>query len=227
MDEQRKLFYGALFNAGELVFDVGANMGNRSKVFRKLGARVVAFEPQDYCADFLEAAFAGDRNFNLARLALSESAGEMILHTGEAHTLSSLDNEWIERMKDGGRFAHHHWDKGKKVPVITLDQAIKRFGLPTFIKIDVEGHELSVIRGLSQPVQVLSLEFASEYLDKSHECLDHLESLGNYRYRISLAETMQFNDNRWSDKQTILRHLDTARDKDPMVWGDIYARLEE
>lgn len=45
-DDLKMAFYGQLIRPGNLVFDVGANMGNRSKIFLRLGAKVVAFEPQ-------------------------------------------------------------------------------------------------------------------------------------------------------------------------------------
>ena len=39
-------FYSELIKKDDLCFDIGANYGNRSEVFIKLGAKVVAFEPQ-------------------------------------------------------------------------------------------------------------------------------------------------------------------------------------
>ena len=38
-------FYAGIIKKGDLVFDVGANYGNRAKVFHKIGAKVIAFEP--------------------------------------------------------------------------------------------------------------------------------------------------------------------------------------
>src|ERR1051325_7606598 len=69
-DERRFNFYKQLINPGDLVFDVGANLGNRTKAFLKLGAHVVAFEPQRMCADFLEAMLKNDRHFKLVKKAL-------------------------------------------------------------------------------------------------------------------------------------------------------------
>lgn len=222
-DRLRFDFYKSLVGASDLVFDAGANMGNRSKIFRAIGATVVAFEPQSHCANFLAAAFSGDAGFTLEQAALSDSEGELTMHLSDAHVLSTLDTEWMERMNQGGRFANQ-WDKTEIVRVTTLDKAIEKHGIPAFIKIDVEGHEYSVLRGLSHPVKLLSLEFASESLDRIFQCVDHMDSLGKYEYRLSLGESMLFDAGPWASGDAIKAQLDAARNRDPLVWGDIYAR---
>jgi FkbM family methyltransferase len=223
-DRERLTFYGKMIAPGDLVFDIGANMGNRSKIFRELGARVVAFEPQSWCAGFLAAAFAGDSDFTLDRSALSDSEGVQTMYIGEAHTLSTLDTDWISRMEHGGRFATHRWSGHEQVPVTTLDHAIRKYGLPAFLKIDVEGHEYSVLRGLHQPVPALSLEFASESLDNIQRCIDHLESLASCEYRLSLGESMQLEGEDWLDAAQIRAELATTCARDPLAWGDVYSR---
>jgi FkbM family methyltransferase len=222
-DDVRLDFYRTFIGASDLVFDAGANMGNRSKIFRAIGARVVAFEPQSHCARFLQAAFAGDVGFTLLQAALSDSEGELTLHLSDVHTLSTLDDEWMARMNRGGRFPHQ-WDKTEIVQVTTLDRAIAQHGLPAFIKIDVEGHEFSVIRGLSHPVKHLSLEFASESLDRIGQCIDHLSTLANYEFALSLGETMRLEGSAWHDADAIKAVLKEEQRKDALVWGDIYAR---
>lgn len=222
-DAQRFAFYQSLINPTDLVFDVGANMGNRSKIFRSIGARVVAFEPQSHCARFLAAAFSGDPGFTLIQAALSNTEGESVMHLSEAHVLSTLDTEWMDRMNNGGRFANQ-WDKTEQVRLTTLDKSIERFGQPAFIKIDVEGHEFNVVKGLSHPVQLLSMEFASESLDSINQCVDHLDTLAKYEYRLSFGESMQFDGPAWSDGTEIKARLERSKEQDPLVWGDIYAR---
>lgn len=222
-DDRRLKFYKSLINPSDLVFDVGANMGNRSKIFRAIGARVVAFEPQSYCAKFLAAAFSGDPSFTLVQAALSNEEGELTMHLSRAHVLSTLDTEWMDRMNQGGRFANQ-WDRTEQVRVTTLDKSIEKFGMPAFIKIDVEGHEYNVVRGLSQPVKLLSLEFASESLDSIFKCIDQLDSLAPYEFRLSMGESMHFQGSSWSGASLIKRMLEEARERDPLVWGDIYAR---
>jgi len=222
-DERRLMFYKSLISPLDLVFDVGANMGNRSKIFRAIGARVIAFEPQTYCATFLSAVFSGDDGFKLVQAALSDTEGEATMHLSDAHTLSTLDTDWMNRMNQGGRFANQ-WDKTEVVRVTTLDKSIEKFGIPAFIKIDVEGHEFNVVKGLSQPIKLLSMEFASESLHSIHKCIDHLDTLAAYEYRLSFGESMKFEGSSWSSGSEVKTALEKARERDPLVWGDIYAR---
>ena len=123
-DELRRQFYGQFVGPGDLVFDVGANVGNRTKVFLKLGCRVVAFEPQASCVGTLRKLYARNGSFTLVEEALGSRPG---------------------------RFRRHDWTQTQPVTVTTLDQAVSCHGLPRFIKIDVEGFELEALAGLSTP----------------------------------------------------------------------------
>jgi FkbM family methyltransferase len=223
-DAQRIEFYKTLVRPSDLVFDVGANMGNRSKIFRAIGAKVIAFEPQSYCARFLTVAFSGDPDFILVQSALSDAEGEQTMHLSNAHVLSTLDTQWLNRISHGGRFSDQKWDRTEVVQVTTLDKSIQNFGVPDFIKIDVEGHEFNVLKGLTFPVNLLSLEFASESLDNIFKCIDHLDTLAQYDYRISLGESMKFEGSTWSDGPEIKALLAESMKHDPLVWGDIYAK---
>ena len=162
-DERRSIFYEQFVKQGDLVFDIGANVGNRSKTFLKLGARVIAFEPQSFCADILESAFS-DRNFKCVRKAVGENAGSIELHVNAMSVLSTVSKRWISETEQSGRFAESKWEKTEEVELTTLDECIKEFGVPSFVKIDVEGYEYEVIAGLNRPVPMISLEFASESL---------------------------------------------------------------
>jgi FkbM family methyltransferase len=137
-DERRKEFYGRLFNQRDLVFDVGANLGNRSKVFLELGAKVVAFEPQPYCAAILNEGLGHLESFHLETFALGGQRGKERLFISETHTLSSMSLDWIAAVKKSGRFSQIRWDQSATVRVETLDEMISKHGLPSFIKIDVE-----------------------------------------------------------------------------------------
>ena len=128
---------------------------------------------------------------------------------------------WADAGRESGRFAEHR-DNVERVDVVTLDDLISRYGLPTFVKIDVEGYELEALRGLSVPVDVLSLEFDFEFLESRLACVDRLASLGMPRFNFSEGETMELVFAEWVDAETIARYLrDTPRDVE--FFGDIYA----
>jgi FkbM family methyltransferase len=154
--------------------------------------------------------------------AVGAAPGTADLLVPAAHTLATLSPEWAEAVCEGGRFAEHRWDRVERVDVGTLDDLISRYGRPTFVKIDVEGYELEALRGLSAPVDVLSLEFDFEFLESRLACVDRLASLGMPRFNFSEGETMALVFAEWVDAETISSYLrDTPREVE--FFGDVYA----
>ncbi len=157
--------------SGKLVFDCGANVGDYTKYFIDHGARVVSIEPQGNL-------IKGNLNFKGAtvlEVCLSDKIGEITLYEcGPHHTIASCSPKW----KDEGRFKDWGWDAGRVVPCTTLNALILEYGPPDIIKIDVEGHEYSVIQGLSYKPQVLSLEYTHEFKPDALDCIRSLFNLG-------------------------------------------------
>ena len=59
--------YARFVRPGDLAFDIGAHVGDRIGSFRRLGARVVALEPQPLCARAIRAIYAGDDKVDAGR----------------------------------------------------------------------------------------------------------------------------------------------------------------
>jgi len=221
-DAARLDFYAQFINSGDLVFDVGANVGNRTKIFLRLGARVVAFEPQASCARVLQRGLAKNASFQLVKKALGDKRGMAELRIGAAPVLATLSQEWINATLESGRFGGEKWDVREQVSVMTLDDAIMEFGNPAFAKVDVEGFEPQVFAGLSQPLQSGSLEFAAEFLDGTIWCLEKLASLQRCTFQFSAAETMRFDWPDWLDLSEARLALRNLAQRDRFAWGDVY-----
>jgi FkbM family methyltransferase len=215
-------FYGQFFDAGNLVFDVGANVGSRTEVFLDLGARVIAVEPQRACQGVLRRLFGRNKRFTLVTEALGERFGEAQMFVGDALVLSTLSAEWVSKMRESGRFGEFEWNKMESVPVRTMDSLIAEYGDPAFCKIDVEGFELEVIKGLTRPLRALSLEVAFEQIEAIIKALDCLDSRGQYEYNYSVSESMLMSMDRWIDGAQIRRYLRSELGSD--TFGDVYAR---
>jgi FkbM family methyltransferase len=144
---QRRLFAG-LVRPGDLVFDVGANIGEFTGAFRDLGARVVAVEPQPRLSAHLRARFRTDRLVSVVSTAVSDHEGEATLYTTTADALATLE---AARANGGatGAGAELPWNGRITVPLRTLDTIVAEHGVPVLVKIDVEGHEPGVVRGLT------------------------------------------------------------------------------
>lgn len=221
-------FYRGFLRPGELAFDIGSHVGNRVRAWRKLGARVVAVEPQPDCLRVLRLLFGRDPGVTIVPGAVGAAAGRAQLSISTATpTVSSLSRDWIRSVTADRSFAWVRWDRTIEVDVVTLDDLIARHGLPAFCKIDVEGFEAEVLAGLSRPVPALSFECLPAAYGAALEVLKLVERLGEsaggYRYNYSPVETLRLASDRWLDPAELVRLLEARRPLGRS--GDVYARL--
>ena len=217
-------FYAQFIRPGALVFDVGAHVGNRSRVFLRLGAYCVAVEPQPIFAALLRKLYGRNADFTLIQAALGSQHGAAALHISRrTPTVSTTASAWKDQVARSPSFARVSWDDAVTAPQTTLDELITRFGLPDLCKIDVEGAELEVLSGLSQPLSLLSFEYIPAVAAQAIACIARLESLGRYQYNWSPGESQQLQERTWltSDQMTArLNSLEIDQNS-----GDIYAKL--
>lgn len=205
------------------MFDVGANVGNRTSVFVALGAKVVAVEPQPHCVRRLQEAF-GASGVIVVSKALGAREGEAEMMMSTIDTISSLSREWIEKVRNSGRFSLYEWPHRLKVEVTTLDALIASYGRPSFCKIDVEGYEYEVLQGLSQPIEALSFEFTPEAIEPALRCIDYLARLGDYRFNYSLLETLELALPEWIGAAEVKERI-KGWNGSIRIFGDVYAKL--
>lgn len=217
-DQRRLLHFHAGFIApGDLCFDVGANVGNRTELFLRLGAGVVCIEPQPACITALEQRYGNDPRVTVVTAGVGPEPGRAHLELADSTTLATLAPHWKE-----GRFCNQKWKGSTEIEVTTLDTLIETFGRPAFCKIDVEGFEFPALQGLSQPVPLISFEFTDEFLGEAMKCIDHLAHLGMTRFNYSVGEEGRFAHASWTGAETIKEHL--TRHSVEGLWGDVYAR---
>jgi FkbM family methyltransferase len=229
---RRKLlrFYSQYVNEGDLCFDIGANIGNRIGVFLKLGATVVAVEPQNSCMRKLLKKYGNNNKVFLVHKALGSREGKGNLILSNSHTVSSMSEEWIDCVRDSDMFftstSAFQWHENVTVPVTTLDKLIRKYGSPAVCKIDVEGFEYQVIKGLSQPAEMISFEFTPtpKLINRSIESIKHLSAIGNVQFNYSFGESMILALPEWVDDGKICNILLSIPYKTAFS-GDIYARF--
>jgi FkbM family methyltransferase len=215
-------FYSQLVSRGDLCFDIGANLGNRTDIFLRLGATVVAVEPQSTCMNYLNKKYGKNNRVTLIQKAVGEKEGQGEMFICSVHWASSMSKQWINSVKSSGRLQRYYWNKTESVPMTTLDKLIEEFGKPSFCKIDVEGYEFQVLKGLSQSIKTCSFEFTPEFIDSTIHCISYLSKLGFHKFSYSIGESMQWAIPKWVNNAEICMILTNLPDK--TIFGDVYAR---
>jgi FkbM family methyltransferase len=216
--------YRGFVRRGDLVFDIGAHVGDRVASFRRLGARVVAVEPQPALVRVLRLFYGRRADVAIEAVAVGGEVGHTTLMINTDNpTISTASSAFVGAARDAPGWENQHWGKSVPVPVTTLDALIGKHGTPCFIKIDVEGFEEEALRGLSRPVKALSFEFTTIQREVATACIRRCTALGYARFNAALGESQTF------------AHADWIGGRETMDWlaalphaansGDIYAAL--
>ena len=132
--------YAGFVKAGDLVFDIGAHVGNRTRGFAALGCRVMALEPQPDFARLLRTVFGRSPRVEIVEAAVGAMAGKASLSISDrTPTVTTVVTGWRDARSREADFGGVRWNRRIDVEMTTLDELIARWGLPAFVKIDVEG----------------------------------------------------------------------------------------
>jgi membrane glycosyltransferase len=216
--------YRRFIEPGDLVFDIGAHVGDRIAAFRRLGARVVAVEPQPLLVKTLKLLYGRDRSVVIEPAAVGRELGELVLKINlDNPTVSTASDAFIRAAQRAPGWQHEQWIDRIAVPMTTLDALIARHGMPAFIKIDVEGYEAEALAGLMGPVAALSFEFTTIQREIALACLERCGALGYARFNAAIGEEQIFAFAEWRSRDEIaawIRALPPAANS-----GDIYAAM--
>eukprot|EP00747_Dinoflagellata_sp_TGD_P098906 gnl/TRDRNA2_/TRDRNA2_167590_c1_seq1.p1 gnl/TRDRNA2_/TRDRNA2_167590_c1~~gnl/TRDRNA2_/TRDRNA2_167590_c1_seq1.p1 ORF type:complete len:704 (-),score=128.29 gnl/TRDRNA2_/TRDRNA2_167590_c1_seq1:33-2144(-) len=173
-------------NKGDWAWDIGGTGGSLAQEWNRLwDCNVLVVEANGkYVNNELKPKFSGKKEFAYVYAALSDTDGQELTYYDSPtnHFANSVRRDWLadERLRFG-----KDKDKGikeERVKTRTLDSLIAEFGLPTFIRIDIEGWEEVALRGLTKLVPMLTFEYSyPETLRGSARALTRLWSELGYK----------------------------------------------
>ena len=214
--------YSDFIGPHDIAFDIGSHVGDRVSSFRRLGANVIALEPQPLAFRALQIIHGQDAAVELINAACGAESGSLALRINSANpTVSTASAEFTQAAQNAVGWEGQNWDKLVDVACTTLDSLITEHGEPAFIKIDVEGFETDVLLGLSTPVRSLSFEFTTIQRSVAFACLDVIERLANYRFNVALGESQELAFDTPIDRKSIQTYI--ANLPPEANSGDVYA----
>lgn len=223
--------YRPFIQRGDLVFDIGSNCGRKTYIFLKLGARVIAVDPlytwgPEFVPEFYWKWGKHKDVTPVARAVTKEREVELTINRFMPY-VSSIDRAWMTESAHAPKNKQPYYvdtsTVKRKVQGITLDGLIGIYGIPAFIKVDVEGFENEAIVTLTHPVKGLNMEFHRDWIPE--KAMAHMDSLGQYEWSYCLDNRGEFVAP-WMGRAELLdwlpKHL---TDQGKGSWGDIYGRL--
>lgn len=220
LDFYRNLLSG--LRRGDPIFDIGANHGSKTEVFLRLGARVVAVEPDEVNTGILEAKFLEYRVIRKPVVIVNQAVSDRnttetmwIDEPGSA--MNTFNRKWVDTLRvDEKRFGHVlNFTHCKEVTTTTLEQLFAKYGVPFFIKLDVEGYEVNVLRGMQRPVPYLSFEVnLPEFTPEGLQCVELLGRMaadGKFNYAPDCRRGLVLKE--WLGPQEFARVLTQCFDE--------------
>lgn len=159
-----------------LCFDIGANRGDFTLAALNQGYRVIAIEAAPRVFSQLVGNFIYNPNVTPLRMAVSGSDDQTIeFFEAEEDGLSTLNLDWLtdESMPYAGKPY-----RTITATTITIDKLAELYGIPDLIKIDVEGAEWSVFKGLSSKMGTIAFEWTWATWEEHLEQLQYLKHGG-------------------------------------------------
>ena len=203
-----------------MFFDIGANKGDWALANVQNSEKIIAVEASPITFQKLRETCKDDKILLLNYAVCDNNGEDIVFYHADSDTLSTLNKDWLT--SESSRFSNTGFQE-IVCKTISMDELIARYGVPDLIKVDVEGGEYQCLRSLTQKVNLLCFEWASEMNSITFQCLDYLISIGftqfsiqltdEYLYRPSESEFLHVNT-----IKTILRENTIPKHHWGMIW---------
>jgi FkbM family methyltransferase len=217
-------FYSAFVGQGDLVFDIGPHEGEYSEVFLKKGAKVLAVEPRPVYQKLLNKLFEGNPHFMIHQAAVGGKMNmipmpeDRITPVIAALPYADEQQYWQHVMTSSN-------SKTVDIQIVTLDELIRLYGLPAFCKVNIEGFSAEVLRGLSQPIPAIAIDFASYNLERIAEVIRQLFNVDKYEFNWSKDGNFKLEEKVWMNAKAL--HASIAEYRKSRIEGVLFARIAQ
>lgn len=180
--EREVAFYRSIVKADKnaLVFDIGSNNGDKADRFLRMGARVICIEPDSNCCSVLKERFKGrSSSIKILNKAVSDSIGRKSMYPHKENSAyNTLSEKWAIKFSEAGKAQKNVLIRKIDVKTVTIDHLVRVYGEPHYIKIDIEGHEINALRGLTSKVPVITFEInLPEFAEEGVQCINRLNAI--------------------------------------------------
>jgi FkbM family methyltransferase len=189
--KQEIKFHKSFLVPGGLIFDLGANVGDKSYVFSFFTKKIILYEPEENLVDRLKLRFRKYNSIIVKKKLVTDKIGEKEFY-------SILDNESYSSIIENYNKDFNHLKNVeviiKKKITTTLNFEIKKHGLPSYIKIDCEGAEQLILKNLDYKINIISFEAnLPKFLDNTLEIIDNFNDKFNCSFNIRRNEKFVFS----------------------------------
>jgi FkbM family methyltransferase len=164
-----------------MYFDIGSNVGNWSLSNINQCDKIIAVEASPLVFNKLKNNCQNEKIILLNYAVCNNNGNDITFYQAESDVLSTINKDWLTN--ETSRFYNYPYIE-ITCKTISIDKLIEHYGLPDLIKIDVEGGEYDCIVSLTQKVNLLCFEWASEMNTITINCIDYLFKLGFTEYYI-------------------------------------------
>lgn len=204
-----------------MFFDIGANIGNWSLANINNCDKIISVEASPNTFQKLLNNTNNNKKIVALNYAVCNSNSEFIeFYNCSADTLSTINKDWLDSEKS--RFYKQYYYNVITCKTITIDKLIQEYGTPELIKIDVEGGEFECLSSLTQKVNNICFEWASETNDITFKCLNYLENLGYTQFAIQIEDNYTYRPEFYKDINLIKEYLNKTIPK--KHWGMIWVK---
>ena len=201
----------------KLYFDIGCCIGRWIEANYSPDIMFVGIEPHKLQFKNCTEKFENKLNVKILNYLVADKFGVYDLYPYDE--ISTASKEWMTK----SRHRNVTWSAPYLVPSITLDYLIEMDGIPDYIKIDAEGFEYEVLKGLTQKVGMIAFEFVEEIPGAVWNCMKYLYDLGYVKFAWTKGDQYDYKPEKWTtykDQVDEFKHL--FRRGRQGYWGMIY-----